>query len=200
MVVVLAVLCLTIMLAQTADKPIGTNEYMFSIPKFDSIAIAEADKAAEEILRNYTAAGGELVWQQLREAKTNAGKVRLIYVLGRIRYKQAVTELIKMIDLQAEGIDPKTAIARWGRYPAAEALARIGTDSTKTMNSIVRVLGTEENELRRKLMVRVLAEVLDKEVAQFAVERALKNAADAEKPNYEKALAVLQLDHFGVGD
>jgi len=169
------------------DGNVKNTEYALVLPSFEAVPIKDADKAANDTMEAYNKAVKNLL-TQLRESKTNTGKTYSIYLLGGLRAKEAVGDLVKIIDFKTEHVDPKDAIGRWGPYPAQEALSKIGSPSVEPM---VKALGKEDNETRRKLMLMVLIDVLDKDVAQFVLQKASKAATETEKPQYEKATAML---------
>ncbi|MCD4825694.1 MAG: hypothetical protein K8S55_13960 [Phycisphaerae bacterium] len=171
-----------------SNTKVKATEYVFVLPSFDAVSIKDADKAANNSVDAYYKAVRYLL-TQLRNSKTPAAKTYTIYLLGTFRAKQAVWDLVKIIDFKATHVDPKTRIGRWGPYPAQEALSKIGFPSVEP---IVKALGKEENQTRRKLMLMVLLDVLGKDVAQFVLQRASKTATDKEKPRYEKATSLLK--------
>lgn len=169
------------------DGDVKNTEYPLALPPFDAVPTNDADKAANDALKAYNNAIKNLRIQ-LQESKTNAGKTYSIYLLGGLRAKGAAGDLVKIIDFKAEHVDLKSRIGRWGLYPAQGALSKIGSPSVEP---IVKTLGKEVNETRRKLMLMVLIDVLDKDVAQFVLQKASKAATEAEKPLYEKATTML---------
>ncbi len=163
------------------------TEYVLAWPRFDTVSAKNGDKALSESVEAYYKAGHNLSIQ-LRESKTNVAKTYAIYLLGTLRAKQAVRDLVKVIDFKTELVEPALRISRWRSYPAKTALSQIGMPS---VGPVVKALGKEDNETRRNLMLSVLREVLDKDIAKFVIQKAIKTAKDDEKLRYEKALSIL---------
>jgi hypothetical protein len=149
-----------------ANGPATDARTIASPPNFANMSYGDADKAVYEILwsvlRKEKTVGPEFVpdlVDQLRHGKlTDEKKVLLIYALGLLHPTDtnSIEALIENIDLKAPHLDPAYGIPRWGQYPAAEALWRIGVP---TIDPILRHLPTESNSLRRHLMCGVLISV-----------------------------------------
>jgi len=95
----------------------------------------------------------------LRRGKLDVDtRVLAIYLLGELHPDDtnSVTVLIENIDLKAVKIDPPGSSARWGQYPAQEALIKIGRP---TVDLILQVLPNETKELRRYLMCDALVKI-----------------------------------------
>lgn len=96
-----------------------------------------------------------LVWQ-LQSGNLNvSNKILAIYLLGIMRPgdSNSIETLIGCIDFRAVVFDPKSAIMRWGEYPAHEALIRI---RGPVLMPVVAHLHSETNALRRRLMCNVV--------------------------------------------
>jgi hypothetical protein len=110
----------------------------------------------------------------------------LIYLLGELRDVRAVSSFIKFIDLKAPRIDPRIRKPRWGDYPAAEALTKIGTQSVRIL---VLRLAEEQTKLRRQLMVTVIWEVEGEKAGRATLEVALtQQTNDAARTNMRASL------------
>jgi hypothetical protein len=83
--------------------------------------------------------------------------MNLIYVLGELRDVRAAPWLAEHIDFKAPRLDPAFRKARWGEYPAAEALTKIGPMALREISS---KLPKDQTELRRKLMISVIRDVM----------------------------------------
>jgi HEAT repeat protein len=163
------------------------DEYLIALPRFEIVQREGADKAADGAIQAHYGAVANLI-AQLRGAKTNDGKLYVIYLLGVLRAQAAVRDLVKIIDFKAERVDPKASIGRWGPYPAQEALSKIGLASVEP---ILQALGKEENDTRRKLMLMVLLDCYGKDVSRFVLEKAAHSAPAEAKAKYEKAISVM---------
>jgi hypothetical protein len=173
--------------AEETAKP-KSNEYIISIPQFDDISIEEGDKAANAALDAYNKSIKNLL-EQLREGKTNNQKTLTIYLLGSLRAKSAVHDLVKIIDFRADRVDPKTRIGRWSPYPAQDALSKIGNSAVPP---ILSALGKEDNELRRKLMVMVISDCFGDDVGIYVIKKWADSTTDARiKSRYEKAIEII---------
>ena len=112
----------------------------------------EKKKICPEYITNLV---NQLRYRQLN----NDNKVFPIYLLGwfRASNKDSIEILIENIDLRVSKIEPLLGPARWGKYPAEEALVRIGKP---VVDPILNHLPTENSQLRRQLMCDVLKQVL----------------------------------------
>jgi len=161
--------------------------FILDVPVFDSVSRAKADEAVDRIVAEHQKLVMTLI-AQLRTAKTDEAKIYVVYTLGTLRAKQAVGDLVRIIDLEAKGYGPGPRIGRWGPYPAQEALSKIGSPS---VGPLVTLLGTDKDKTRRKLMLMVLVDVLQKDVAHFVLEKASKGAPEAQRPLYEEVARML---------
>src|ERR1035437_772729 len=98
-----------------------------------------------------------LVYQIKQNDVLDGAKAYSIFLLGELRTTNttAIEILIEKIDLKA----PRQLALRlplWGKYPAEEALAKIGKP---VVNPILTYLPNETNQLRRQLMCVVLKQV-----------------------------------------
>ena len=119
-------------------------------------------------------------------------KVYCVYLLGELRADEAVPALLTLIDF--EGVPDHNSNrrrARWGRYPASEALAKIGSPA---VGPVTAALGDESGETRRKLMVRVLRDILGSDTANFVLQRAVDSANGTKAANYKQAKRELAAD------
>jgi hypothetical protein len=99
----------------------------------------ETDDLIEGILARYEQTVSDLI-QRLKEPNlANMAKVKIVYALGELRALQARKILVKNINLMPERGAPAIdiAIARWGQYPAREALVKIGGYASRTIMDII---------------------------------------------------------------
>jgi len=127
---------------------------------------------------------------QLRRGDLRSdSKVLGIYLLGTLHPgdTNSVEVLIQYIDLRASKFDGKSAVRRWGEYPAAEALMKIGKPA---VNPTLNHLPDEGGKIRRHLMCDVLKKVLGVNAAQDEVRRGLfEESGLTRRANLELALA-----------
>ena len=109
-----------------------------------------------------------------------------IYLIGRHRLSDGVRELLRHIDFEPAGGEPRRGhLPLWERYPAMEALIHIGKPSVP---AALDLLATETDDLRRELAVKVIRYVEGAEVARFVLERAQRAESDpARKANLSDA-------------
>ncbi len=99
-----------------------------------------------------------------------------IYLIGRHRLAEGVSELIRRIDFDASGQAIRGAEPLWEQYPAMEALITIGKPSLRVA---LQLLATETDDLRRSLAVKVIRYVEGAEVAYFILDHAYAAEKDA---------------------
>ena len=168
----------------------NTKEYATKIPDFGAPPSESMSKGVDHVVDTYHEMVAEVMSQLSQDNLSNEGKVYAIYLLGQLRATKSVPILIENIDLVAPRVDTKGAIGRWGMYPAQEALSKIGKPA---VNMIVDMLPDEKNELRRKLMCFVLADVDGAEVAKFNLSRALATESEpVRKGNLQSAQMILE--------
>lgn len=133
-------------------------------PDFKSLSYEEANLAVKSEEQLILAARiksfcpeyiTNLVLQLQTNKLTTDNKVLAIYLLGILRptSTNAIEILIRLIDLKALRFDSKTAMIRWGEYPAQEALINIRGPA---LIPVVTHLHSETNPLRRRLMCDVV--------------------------------------------
>lgn len=135
-----------------------------------------------------------LVYQLQHGHLTNDNKTLAIYFLGTFRPSDtnSIETLIEDIDFRSSKVEVNLGPARWGMYPAKEALIKIGKP---VVNPILEHLITENNELRRHLMCEVLKRVEGQETAQSQIKQRLVGESDSIKQaNLEAALKELTWD------
>lgn len=169
-----------------APKP---KEFPMTVPDFAATPGEELDEAVNRVAQSYHGAALELVRQLRKGGLPNDRTVYLVYLLGQLRAVYAVTILIDNIHLEAEKVDPKDRIGRWGPYPAQQALARIGKPA---VNMILDRIGKENSELRRKLMCLVICDVDGNEIGRLLLRARLDKASGVEKNNLDLALKYMK--------
>jgi hypothetical protein len=167
---------------QEAHEPQGCA-YLLRIPDFDK-TLWHVENPADSPIKVYDEAAADLI-RQSQNAKTNNARVYSIYLLGEFRAKAAVPALLRAADTVAARADNyKPGHPRWGRFPAREALAKIGSPAVEP---VIDALADQASPARRKLMVGVLRDILGKDVAEFIVKKAADSATGRKKTNYEEA-------------
>ena len=166
--------------------------YCLRIPRGPWPARLVPDKEVDATLAAYDRAVADL----LREAERGPisdTRIYAFYLLGELRARAAVPTLVAAINFEPADASYRKFVRGlhpgWGRYPAQEALVKIGSPAVAP---ILAALGKEEGAIRRELMVGVLRKVLGKDVAELVLQKALEAAAPAEKARYEQAKALLK--------
>ena len=120
--------------------------------------------------------------RRLRQEPDPAKKAAVCYLLGEYRAAEAIEPLLDLIDLEA----PETlaefitfgSLPRWGKYPAYEALVKIGTPA---IPAVVDRLAVEEEEPRRELQVSVIRKILGRERGADMLAEASRDQSDVER-------------------
>jgi hypothetical protein len=109
------------------------------------------------------------------------------YLLGELRPQDAnaIELLIDNIDFRAPKLDPALGPARWGFYPAQQALMKIGKP---VVSPILNHLPNETNELRMRLLCQVIHNIEGKESAQREIKKKLGEVQN----NLQSALKELE--------
>ena len=164
-------------------------EFVTRIPDLGNLSSKTTSSEIDLAAQSYNDNIAHLL-RQLREAGVSVeGKVYAIYLLGQWRATAAVSTLIDNISMNASKSDPRLSIARWGTYPAQEALSRIGTPA---VNMILEKLPAEQDDLRRRLMCFVIHDVEGKVTGQWMLQSKIVNERDGpRKVNLQAALNVL---------
>ncbi len=197
----LIVLGLVVGLASVSHGDKGISKQVATlpttVPNFTALDDRAALEAVDAIVVNHRALERELT-SQLDAEKTPANrKVLLIYALGQLRSVWAVSSLVKIVDFKAPFTGPKDDIARWGPYPAVDALTAIGNPAVQR---IVDVLPTEKSMLRIRLMLTVIWQVEGNKPGQAWLESALAAAKeDSVKESLRNALKTYQTLASGLG-
>jgi hypothetical protein len=121
----------------------------------------------------------ELLGVLLKHLGTSSSKevqTAAIYLIGRHRLSDGVSELIELIDFDAAGQMQRGPRPLWRQYPAMEALITIGKPSVKPA---VELLARDGSDLRRNLAVKVIRYVEGPEVSEFILQRAEAEERDA---------------------
>ncbi len=122
--------------------------------EYDSIVVSKTKRICPEYITNLVV--------ELQSGKLNDDyKALAIYLLGELHPcdTNSIEVLIKDIDLTSTKHDPADSFSfsRWKKYPAEEALVKIGKP---VIEPILNHLPKETSELRRQLMCDVLKQVL----------------------------------------
>jgi hypothetical protein len=176
--------------ALAVTGPETNNCYELVVPDYDAMPEAKADEMTLAMLKTYGAATSELIRQLHKPNMPNMAKVKIIYLLGELRVLAATGVLIENIDLAAERMDPKDRIARWGPYPAREALVKIGPYASRI---IMQIIGSPKfDEAKLDGYVAVLAEI---ELPRYALmklqDRLCETTDEIVRGQYEAVVARL---------
>lgn len=124
--------------------------------------------------------------------------VRICYVLGFCRANSAVEELSKWITLEVPSGKSFRRYPRWVRYPAQEALVRIGVPAIRHM---ILNLETSDDEKVRYLSARTILEIMrgtarDLTIGKQFARVILSNAADSQEDPEKKRRLQEALKYF----
>jgi hypothetical protein len=104
-------------------------------------------------------------------------KLAAIVIAGCFRFERVSPELAQMIDFNDDGYNgTATAVPLWDRYPAAQALLRIGNIAVP---SLLSNLATSNDHLVRELSARSLWAILHAGPAKVALQEEIQRQADA---------------------
>lgn len=126
----------------------------------------------------------KLLGQLGGEAPSNHDRCSVIFLLGYYRLEDAAPALAKMITFESDdkGLrDQKLPL--WGRYPAAEALTRIGSPAT---SAVLEQIQNSADDLTLSLGAQVISGVYTAKVAECVFDEAI--AAQAQNPLKRKRL------------
>jgi hypothetical protein len=131
--------------------------------------------------------------RQLRYGKNlnKEKKIRICFLLGQYRASEAAKDLLNIIALENK-IKPGQEYRRslWERYPAFEALERIGMPAVR---HILIKLGTESDINAMRLEVILIRGLYGKEIGKMVLEKAIAKQADKEKAeNITKAMGLIR--------
>ena len=169
----------------------SNSSYSTNPPNFNSLSYEQANLAVKNEEDLILAARVKTI---SHEYITNlAGQVRLgtmnssnkvlaIYLLGVLRPSDtnSVEVLIECVDFKAVVFDSKSAIMRWGEYPAQEALIKIGRPS---IAPIFAHLHSETNQLRRLLLCGVVRNLEGWGTGMRLLRQLAVQESDAERRN-----------------
>ncbi|MHC4529921.1 MAG: hypothetical protein ACYS29_18790 [Planctomycetota bacterium] len=95
------------------------------------------DQMVDGVVKGYNETVGSLRRQLKQPNLPNMTKVKVAYALGELRAREGTWVLMENINLVAERGDLAIDIARWGQYPAREALVKIGRYASRTIMDII---------------------------------------------------------------
>jgi hypothetical protein len=171
-------------------EKVVSREYKIRVDQFDGLSEKKSDQACEQILKTYADITADLMAQLQQKSSSDEAKVYLIYLLGELRDVGAVPLLADHIDLKAPRLDPALRKARWGPYPAADALTRIGNLAVR---QLISRMPKELTKLQRKLMITVIWDVYGEKCGRVVLEETLaKQTTDAGKANMKISLEAFE--------
>ncbi|MHC4867717.1 MAG: hypothetical protein ACYTEX_26905, partial [Planctomycetota bacterium] len=147
----------------------------------------ETDEVIEQAMKTYSRTVSDLARRLKEPDASNMTKVKMIYALGQLRALAARMILIENINLLAEQMDPTVRIARWGPYPAREALVNIGRPRSWML---LGVIGSQKfREARVDGYAEVLAGIEGPEGAVMKLKDRMRQAKDsAAKRQYQMVI------------
>jgi len=151
----------------------------------------EADAAIKTVLSEYRRSTSDLI-RKVKNPKTpNMQKVKYIYALGELRALRATSGLIENINFVATRPDPVLHLPRWRKYPAREALVKIGRYASTMIMDIIG--GHKFDEEKVDGYAAVLAEIERPRYALMKLkERAGQAKDDKSRKQYETVIARLK--------
>jgi hypothetical protein len=158
------------------EKQMTEQEIMNVMKKLDQLD----ERSRMRLLSQVDAQRNELLGVLLKHLGTSPSEnvqAAAIYLIGRHRLADGVSQLIRRIDFVAESLSDEGPEPLWEKYPAMEALITIGLPSVP---AAVELLATDANDLRRNLAVKVIRYIEGAEIAKFILERshAAENSPD----------------------
>jgi hypothetical protein len=163
------------------------------VPDYSAAPEDQAEEMTNELLAAVGGAAGDLIAQLTSHAGlSNRAKVLIIYSLGELRVLRATWVLIENIDLVAESMDPKKRIARWDRYPAREALVKIGPYASR---GIILTVGSHKfDKTKVNGYAAVLSEIHTPKYALMKLRDRVEQTEDeAARKQYEMVIARVEL-------
>ena len=134
-------------------------------------ALSEVDEQRNELLG--------ILLKHLGTSSSEDVQAAAIFLIGRHRLSDGVSELVHRIDFVAQSHEKSPrAEPLWEKYPAMEALIEIGTPSIR---HALELLSTDTNDIRRMLAVKVIRYVEGPDVAAFIMQSASNNARDGNR-------------------
>ena len=133
----------------------------------------------------------ELLLEKLSSEKEDV-RFYAAYLLGEYRFSQTAASLANIITLE-DKVRSKMRQSRewfWDRYPAVEALIKIGTPSIPAM---IRNLAENDDAKVRELSLQVLYRIEgDKDIVQLRLQKALAAEKDiAKQARLQSAISAL---------
>jgi hypothetical protein len=169
--------------AQKIEDPASVLMHEYSIVNSpQESSVEDFDKTAKEIIE-YRGQIEHYLIVLLRDSRlSNDKKIRICAMMAHYRIED-IPDLAENIDL--EYVSPQkeiTELPLWGRYPAQQALIRIGTRSVPAM---LQIIETSDNEKRRELAARVIIGVQEGSgepaLARILMEKKIEKQTDPEK-------------------
>lgn len=168
------------------------TRYEFALPDYRNMPEDKADEMTMAMLKTYSAATSDLIRQLHNRDMPNMARVKIIYLLGELRVLAATSVLIENINLTAERMDPADRIARWGPYPAREALVKIGPYASQM---IMNIIGSPKfDEAKLDGYAAVLAEIESSRYALMKLQDRLYEAkGEILRGQYEVVVARVKM-------
>ena len=176
-----------------AVSTVHSQDALVQATNLGKMSYKEASDSVNNIIDQKTKLVATLV-SEIRQSDFPAdSKTCAFYLLGELRPNDinAVDALMQNIDFVATRGDIRISIARWGKYPAEEALGKIGMPVVHA--ALTFYLPKEENQLKRHLMCEVLYDALTPDIAIPTLKQWIAKESDPQKrANLELALKELE--------
>jgi hypothetical protein len=192
--IIIVVILLAAVAVPAQDVHSFTEGCLTNPPDFGKITYDEADRLVRSEHRKVVCTEyiTNLVFQlQSGELKSD-NKVLAIYLLGCLRPQDtnSIEVLVMNIDFQASVFDLAGSFPRWGKYPAEDALIKIGAS---TVEPLLSHLANKNTNLRRRLMCEVLKKVEAKDAAEKQIDQRIQSESDlTRQANFKLALKELE--------
>jgi len=114
----------------------------------------------------------------------NEIKCDIAYLLGLDRMEQSVEKLSNVITLEKDQSELDKRLPLYGRYPAVQALIRIGNPAVRRM---VANIESSDSEKTRELSALVVRQIEGAEIGKIVLEKAMEKQTDDKKRGRLKA-------------
>jgi len=186
----LGVACFVLALgaAPLVDKPSPGKKMKEILAKLPNASEQEGEQIASQFSTERAELQTQLILQ-LASPKSKEHQIVVVYLLGLYRMDGAVRDLAKVITLETE-LRKIRRLPLWGRYPAVDALAKIGM---RSIPPVIECIEMSEDKLVTELGAKVIKQILGRELAEAAVKQAIdKQPNQDKKKKLEESLQFLK--------
>jgi hypothetical protein len=170
-------------------QPSQTGTLAFVVPEFRGMTYEQAIAVIWSVNNAFAQVVDKLIAELGDANAAPMARACAATTLSELRAENAVPLLIKMIDFQATWPGRGGASAMWnGRYPCAAALRGIGTPA---FEAALAACQTEDDPLRRSLLVPIVYGVGHVEVARLRLTELLDKSDDEGKHRIQACLDLM---------